>query len=181
MGLISRVSSRTYRESHFFFCKMAMIRTSALRFAIRTSAIRQNPDIKNPFDLNRTGEFHDKYKAEHGEKFRYAYIDCGPSIAPWMDLPTESKPNPFGDNNDPRMFEMYPRQNEGSLSYFGALFNHQRQAQSRGGRAYGNIILALALVLSFKFAAIGAASNLGHVRDHHEEHRQEVIEAARRW
>ena len=75
-----------------------MIRTSALRFAIRTSAIRQNPDIKNPFDLNRTGEFHDKYKAEHGEKFRYAYIDCGPSIAPWMNLPTESKPNPFGDN-----------------------------------------------------------------------------------
>merc|ERR1712038_2127603 len=102
MGLISRVSSRTYRESHFFFCKMAMIRTSALRFAIRTSAIRQNPDIKNPFDLNRTGEFHDKYKAEHGEKFRYAYVDCGPSIAPWMNLPTESKPNPFGDHNDLR-------------------------------------------------------------------------------
>merc|ERR1712046_53536 len=80
--------------------------------------IRQNPDIKNPFDLNRTGEFHDKYKAEHGEKFRYAYVDCGPSIAPWMNLPTESKPNPFGDHNDPRMYEMYPRQNEGSLSFW---------------------------------------------------------------
>ena len=79
------------------------------------------------------------------------------------------------------MYEMYPRQNEGSLSYFGALFNHQRQAQSRGGRAYGNIILALALVLSVKFAAIGAANNLGHAHDHHEEHRQEVIEEARRW
>merc|ERR1712154_173345 len=161
--------------------QMAVIRTSALRFAMRTSAIRQNPDIKNPFDLNRTGEFHDKYKAEHGEKFRYAYVDCGPSIAPWMNLPTESKPNPFGDNNDPRMYEMYPRQNEGSLSYFGALFNHQRQAQSRGGRCYGNIILALALVLSVKFAAIGHANNLGHDHDHHEHHRQEVIEAARRW
>ena len=153
-----------------------MIRTSALRFAMRTTAVRQNP-----FDLNRTGEFHKKYEAEHGEKFKYAYVDCGPSMAPWMNLPTESKPNPFGDHNDPYFYEMYPRQNQGSLSFFGALFNHQRNAQSRGERCYGNLILALALFLSFKLAAIGAANNLGHDHDHHEHHRQEVIEAARRW
>merc|ERR1712047_150154 len=83
-------------NSHFCFSKMAMIRTSALRFAMRTTAVRQNP-----FDLNRTGEFHKKYEAEHGEKFKYAYVDCGPSMAPWMNLPTESKPNPFGDHTTP--------------------------------------------------------------------------------
>lgn len=89
------------KETRFLTCdsiflenvkNMAMIRTSALRFAMRTTAVRQNP-----FDLNRTGEFHKKYEAEHGDKFKYAYVDCGPSMAPWMNLPTESKPNPFGD------------------------------------------------------------------------------------
>ena len=107
------------------------------------------------------------------------FAPCSPRFLPILHQKTLF--SLFASHSDPHMFEMYPRQNQGSLDFFGALFNHQRQAQSRGGRCYGNLIIAMALLLSCKLAAIGAANGLGHDHDHDEHHRQDVIEAGRRY
>jgi len=148
------------------------LQLSALRFAMRTTSPRM---IWGPWPNK---ELHDKYtklgytdshkKEDGSHDYQYAYMrkDIGPSVAPWVQYPTATRPHPYREHPDPHEYEMYPRKDATFFGYFGEMWAINRNCQSRADRMAANYATYMMIFLALYLASLGAhGSHEDHTRD----------------
>merc|ERR1712027_42330 len=153
MGLISRVSSRTYRERS----NQKMINRSALRCALPKAGFSPNPFSRSNSDS-------------------WSYRFNNPSQTPWQRLPTESVPDPYPTVVYPN--ETYPRKGETIISFFQKNWELADQQHSWIDRFKARLMVFLMFGTAFwvhsKMDKVPAAQH----HTHEEHHKAEIIQAA---
>merc|ERR1712146_260577 len=153
MGLISRVSSRTYRE-----------RSKTKNVAPICSSIRPSQGFipSQPLVQNQPK--------------RMSYRFNNPSQTPWQRLPTEAVPDPYPTEVYPN--ETYPRKGETIISFFLKNWELADQQHSWVDRFKARFMVFLMFAATFyvhsKMDKIPAAEH----HTHEEHHRAVVIQTA---